>query len=679
MRHLQFRREYVKGVTEMAKNICLVFVIFFVLVLQGCSESSAPDQTPPIITLSPSSTSYNLTVGDDIPSITATAFDDVDGDISSEIVVSGDVINNQSEGTYIVAYNVTDSAGNKAQEVTIVFNYTLPPDTQAPLISITPNTQVYNLTVGDEIPVITVTAYDERDGDISEKIETGGDTVNNQAAGSYIITYNVVDDAGNQADEVLIRLNFDHPEAPDGSFALFANGDEITNNTLTISEAELIAFSLKKGNSVPYSSVRLVSKNDLAINFASIQSGWNQWQGSDVDFFALDAKSSRNIYASFGELLYAQFPHVSENLTQTLRLEFLASQQESSHEVLYVYDIQIQLLDNGSVPESGFMRENFEFVDAPSLLAYDFYVPYATGTPTYDEFYGVSLSSGVTAESFVKTINGSYSDSVATPSLDNTPLDNLIIEKGFTLDIANNQLIIPQLSESDLYGVSSSSQSAEVKPISADTCNYFDGFVITPQGIVDENGMVISTMEGLCHIGNRQNSNEFYVLDEESMEVKSIDIKPDGTIDTVDFFIVDNLPSYAFDIVLFNESGLVLQEQGSSGIYSVFLFSANSDNEPLFLEPVTITESSVSDILVTKNQFGIQLLVANPQEDFVSLYHNLEVGELIKEKITFNTPIEWMDLSTAPSDIETRNFVVFGGRNAGGIYSKHNFLINTYD
>ena len=83
--------------------------------------------------------------------------------------------------------------------------------------------------------------------------------------------------------------------------------------------------------------------------------------------------------------------------------------------------------------------------------------------------------------------------------------------------------------------------------------------------------------------------------------------------------------------------------------------------------------------LVTRNAFGTQLLVANPQNTFVTLYHSLESDTLVKEKIAFDTPIEWMNLSSSPADWQTLNFVVFGGRNANGIYLKHDFLINSYD
>lgn len=663
----------------MVRKISLLVVCGMLFLLQGCNDDSDPDVTPPTITLSPAATTYNLTVGDDVPNITATAVDDVDGDISSDIVVTGDTVDNQSEGTYTVTYNVQDEAGNNAQSVSVTFIYVLPPDTDAPIISASPSDLIYNLEFGADIPAITVTAFDERDGDITNKIEVSGDTVNNQAVGTYVVRYNVSDNAGNQAQEVIIQFNVDYPAAPDSAFMLFINGEALTTNTLSVSESELIAFSIQKGESATYSAVRLVPKDSFSINFASLSSGWNQWRGGDVDFFALDAKSSLNAFAFFGDLLYGQLPHVSETVTQTLRLEFVTEPFGDNEQVLYVHDFQLEVVDNGTIPESGFLNSDFAFVDTGTVVAYDFNSPYALATPTYDEFYGVSLLDDGTAQSFVKTVNDTYSDGISMPSLDGIATDNLIIERGYTLDASNGRVIIPRLQTSDQLGVKSTAQSAEVKSIPTNTCNYLNGFIITADGIVDEGGVLITAMKGLCHVSKRQNSDEFYMLDIDEQEIKTIQINPDASIDVLDFFIMDNLPSSAYEVVLFNESGLVLKEQGSDNQFSVYLLSANPQTAPLFDTHLVVTETEISDILVTRNAFGKQLLVANPQNTFVTLFHSLESDTPVKEKITFDAPIEWMNLSSASSDFQTLNFVVFGGRNANGIYLKHNFLINFYD
>ena len=77
--------------------------------------SAAADTTPPVITLTGSST-INLTVGDTFTDPGATATDDIDGNITSSISISGSV-DTSTAGTYTLSYNVSDTAGKAATEV----------------------------------------------------------------------------------------------------------------------------------------------------------------------------------------------------------------------------------------------------------------------------------------------------------------------------------------------------------------------------------------------------------------------------------------------------------------------------------------------------------------------------------------------------------------------------------
>lgn len=78
--------------------------------------TGTPDTTPPVITLTGAST-INLEVGDTYTELGATATDNEDGDISSNIVITG-TVNTNTAGTYTRFYNVSDSAGNAASQVT---------------------------------------------------------------------------------------------------------------------------------------------------------------------------------------------------------------------------------------------------------------------------------------------------------------------------------------------------------------------------------------------------------------------------------------------------------------------------------------------------------------------------------------------------------------------------------
>jgi len=54
----------------------------------------------------------------------ATASDNIDGDITGSIVVAGGAVNTAAVGAYVVTYDVNDSAGNPALEVTRIVNVT---------------------------------------------------------------------------------------------------------------------------------------------------------------------------------------------------------------------------------------------------------------------------------------------------------------------------------------------------------------------------------------------------------------------------------------------------------------------------------------------------------------------------------------------------------------------------
>ena len=83
-------------------------------------DTVASDTTAPVITLTGNATE-TLTVGDTYTDAGATATDDVDGDLTSSIVVVSNV-DTSTVGSYSVTYNVSDAAGNPATEVVRTVN-----------------------------------------------------------------------------------------------------------------------------------------------------------------------------------------------------------------------------------------------------------------------------------------------------------------------------------------------------------------------------------------------------------------------------------------------------------------------------------------------------------------------------------------------------------------------------
>lgn len=135
--------------------------------------------------------------------------DDVeDGDLTGSVLVGGDAVDVNTEGTYIITYNVTDSDGNQATEVTRTVIVAL--DETPPVITLNGDA-IIDLKVGDSYTEQGATATDNIDGDITEDVMIGGDEVDTNTDGTYVVTYNVSDNAGNAAAEVTRIVNVTTP------------------------------------------------------------------------------------------------------------------------------------------------------------------------------------------------------------------------------------------------------------------------------------------------------------------------------------------------------------------------------------------------------------------------------------------------------------------------------------
>jgi uncharacterized repeat protein (TIGR01451 family) len=167
------------------------------------NNGSTPDTIPPVISLLGNST-VGLSLGENYNDAGATANDNIDGDLTNQIVTSGSVDVN-AEGNYQINYNVSDAAGNAAATVTrmvnVVDDSTPTPDTTAPVISLIGNSTI-ELSVGDNYSDAGASASDNIDGDLSNQIIVTN-PVDTNTAGTYHIRYNVSDTADNAAAEII--------------------------------------------------------------------------------------------------------------------------------------------------------------------------------------------------------------------------------------------------------------------------------------------------------------------------------------------------------------------------------------------------------------------------------------------------------------------------------------------
>ncbi|MDJ0497436.1 MAG: DUF5011 domain-containing protein, partial [Acidimicrobiia bacterium] len=152
------------------------------------------DTTPPVITLIGANPQV-IEVGSPYVELGATALDDVDGDITGLIVIDATAVNTAVLGSYPVTYNVSDSAGNPAIEVTRTVDVV---DTTAPVLTLVgANPQV--IEVGSPYVELGATATDNYDGDLTGSIVINSSAVNTAVVGTYVVTYDVVDSSGNPA------------------------------------------------------------------------------------------------------------------------------------------------------------------------------------------------------------------------------------------------------------------------------------------------------------------------------------------------------------------------------------------------------------------------------------------------------------------------------------------------
>jgi hypothetical protein len=182
------------------------------------------ENSPPSINLN-GDNPITVIVGGSFTDPSATAADPEDGDITPSLVTGGDTVDPNTLGTYTITYDVTDSQGAAAPQVTRVVNVInktpecsdgidndgdgkidYPDDLSCddpnddnenspPVITIigdNPLTVFQNGTFTDP----GATALDEEEGDLTLQIIVNGDTVVTATLGDYDVIYNVQDSKG---------------------------------------------------------------------------------------------------------------------------------------------------------------------------------------------------------------------------------------------------------------------------------------------------------------------------------------------------------------------------------------------------------------------------------------------------------------------------------------------------
>ncbi len=147
------------------------------------------DAIAPTITLTNGS-EIHFTIGQDFSDPGFAASDDVDGDLTEQVTVTG-TVDGHKAGTYTLTYAVSDSSGNKTEAARTV----KVGDFTAPTIILNGAASSY-IKIGTAFSEPGYSASDNIDGDITSKVNVSG-SVDINTMGRYTITYTVADSFGN--------------------------------------------------------------------------------------------------------------------------------------------------------------------------------------------------------------------------------------------------------------------------------------------------------------------------------------------------------------------------------------------------------------------------------------------------------------------------------------------------
>ncbi len=175
----------------MRRAYLILLTMFSVLFLYGCAE----DEEAPVITVDNQSITLNL--GDMFTLPDCTVEDNENDDLTC--VIGGDSVDVDSVGTYTVTFDAEDDAGNSADQIALEVTVI---DEEVPVINVD-NTDIV-LSIGDTFTMPSCIVLDNLDTNLTCSIN--GDTVNTSLIGTYVITFDAIDNNGNDALQITLEV-----------------------------------------------------------------------------------------------------------------------------------------------------------------------------------------------------------------------------------------------------------------------------------------------------------------------------------------------------------------------------------------------------------------------------------------------------------------------------------------
>ena len=272
------------------------------------------DTVAPVITLNGSAT-LSIVQFTPFTDPGATASDNVDGDITGSIVVSGSV-DVDTLGTYTLTYSVSDTTGN-SDSATLTVTVSEYVDTVAPVITLIGNSSVM-LDFDEAYVEAGATADDNDDGDITANIVTSG-TVDSSTSGNYTITYTVYDAAGNSATATRsVTVGPEPGITLIPSQSVYAPGEAIVIEFTEGSGSNKDWIGVYPADKVPAEGDGNAAEADITLwSYTNGTAGTiTNWQNSSIlpvgNYVAiLFSNDSYNFYGEFGYFSVANGPDVT--------------------------------------------------------------------------------------------------------------------------------------------------------------------------------------------------------------------------------------------------------------------------------------------------------------------------------------------------------------------------------
>ncbi|MFA5006021.1 MAG: immunoglobulin-like domain-containing protein [Candidatus Izemoplasmatales bacterium] len=177
----------------MKKALLSMLAVLVLFTTLACTETTTLDTVAPVLS---GVADITYVIGESSAPTYAgvTAYDNLEGNITSKIVRNSTAVNLTVPGNYTVTFTVEDLFGNEATASLVVHVV----DNDAPVI-----TGIHGLefVFGDDAPdyLDGVTATDNVDGDLTDEIVVDSSAVDLETVGVYTVTYTVEDASGNQS------------------------------------------------------------------------------------------------------------------------------------------------------------------------------------------------------------------------------------------------------------------------------------------------------------------------------------------------------------------------------------------------------------------------------------------------------------------------------------------------